>query len=126
MTVTCRDCGRECERHPKYGHQCKPCRRVYQRGWERKRRAEGKPTGGFAPKEWWATYRQLPIVKQKSAARSASRAAVAKGLIERKPCRDCGSVKVEIHHADYSQPFNIVWLCKRCHWNEHLKADGAQ
>lgn len=38
------------------------------------------------------------------------------------PCEVCKSTEnIEAHHPDYTNPFNIVWLCKRCHAYIHRK-----
>lgn len=35
-------------------------------------------------------------------------------------CSNCGSdILVEAHHNDYSKPFEVVWLCRKCHRNWH-------
>ena len=42
--------------------------------------------------------------------------AIKQGMVERKPCERCGSInRVNGHHADYSKPFNVKWLCPKCH-----------
>lgn len=31
-------------------------------------------------------------------------------------CEGCGrDARLEMHHFDYSQPTNVMWLCKACH-----------
>ena len=31
-------------------------------------------------------------------------------------CSQCGrEAKIKAHHADYTKPFEIVWLCQSCH-----------
>lgn len=48
--------------------------------------------------------------------------AVASGRVERRPCYDCGAVKVEAHHPDYSKPLEVEWLCRRHHVERHPRA----
>ena len=48
--------------------------------------------------------------------------AVKKGLVKKdEHCRFCYCKTVEAHHDDYSQPYDVVWLCrlhhKERHWN---------
>lgn len=49
--------------------------------------------------------------------------ALKKGnLIKAEACVLCNSKKkLEAHHADYSKPLNVVWLCKDCHIKIHRK-----
>src|SRR3990167_8809842 len=43
-------------------------------------------------------------------------------LIKPKICSNClKECKPEGHHADYSKPLEVVWLCKECHTKEHRK-----
>ena len=52
--------------------------------------------------------------------RVITRNAIARGLIQKQPCEVCGSLKVEVHHPDYSKPFDIRWLCHQ----HHCEAEG--
>jgi hypothetical protein len=48
-------------------------------------------------------------------ARRITAAAIRSGKLTRKPCRICGSAKSEAHHKNYADPFDLDWLCRRCH-----------
>ena len=45
--------------------------------------------------------------------------ALRNGVLRRKPCVRCGAQDVHGHHADYSRPLDVVWLCKRHHLEAH-------
>jgi len=45
--------------------------------------------------------------------------AIKYGKLKRLPCEKCGNNKSHAHHADYSKPLEIKWLCHKCHWIEH-------
>ena len=57
--------------------------------------------------------------RYKKNAEQQVRRAVAKGLIIKEDCRDCGSMKVHGHHPDYSKPLEVIWLCALHHKAEH-------
>ncbi len=60
---------------------------------------------------------------EKLAARHAVAYAIQTGALLRKPCEECGSIKtVHAHHADYSKPLDVKWLCSKCHGKEHRRA----
>lgn len=63
----------------------------------------------------------LPLLEKKKRikARSDANHAIRDGRLKRLPCEACGSKKSQAHHSDYSKPFKINWLCKKCHWQEH-------
>lgn len=49
--------------------------------------------------------------------RQAFKNAILLGKVRRcTRCERCGSRgRIEAHHADYSKPFFVEWLCKGCH-----------
>jgi hypothetical protein len=57
----------------------------------------------------------------KQHARNLLQSAVRRGKIIPKPCVVCGEKVVHGHHSDYSKPFEIVWLCRPHHMQEHRK-----
>lgn len=63
---------------------------------------------------------------EKFRARAAAAHAARTGKIEKLPCRECGSLKVEAHHPDYSRPLEVIWLCQRHHNDEHQRLKRAK
>jgi transposase-like protein len=54
--------------------------------------------------------------------------AIQQGIIQRKThCEKCGATgtfkngrtKIQAHHADYSRPLEVEWLCQKCHHEWH-------
>jgi hypothetical protein len=61
--------------------------------------------------------------KEKIRAHGKLHTAVKRGRVE-KPllCQLCGSGgKMNSHHADYSKPYNVIWVCDTCHAKIHSK-----
>jgi hypothetical protein len=61
----------------------------------------------------------------KTSARSILNTAIKRGEVERLTwCQLCGrnvpQNAVEAHHADYSQPLSVVWMCKKHHHQIHV------
>jgi hypothetical protein len=54
-------------------------------------------------------------------ARAALKRAVRQGKIVRPTaCSACPStIRIQAHHADYSRPLDVRWLCSLCHGKEH-------
>lgn len=48
-------------------------------------------------------------------ARRLARKALKNGVITKKPCEVCSSENSQMHHEDYFQPLEVVFLCKNHH-----------
>ncbi len=59
-------------------------------------------------------------------AHNATRAALKRGLIERRPCEQCGNPETDAHHEQYDRPLLVQWLCRSCHMLLHSKARKAE
>ena len=53
-------------------------------------------------------------------ANTAASNALRSGKVTKAPCWVCGGEDVEAHHADYSHPLDVVWLCPAHHREIHL------
>jgi hypothetical protein len=58
-------------------------------------------------------------------ARKLLQAAVADGRIQRQPCEVCAREKAHGHHDDYAKPYDVRWLCHRCHMAHHREMKKA-
>lgn len=65
-----------------------------------------------------AVYRSIRNNPEKQRARTKVRQALSRGTISKPEiCLNCPEKKVEAHHVDYSQPLNVIWMCRACHRN---------
>jgi hypothetical protein len=64
-------------------------------------------------------YRENSKNISKLRARKKVYVGIRNGSIIKLPCEVCGEVKAEAHHADYNQPLEILWLCKKHHCERH-------
>lgn len=65
----------------------------------------------YAPDKWKVHYQVSKAVKE--------------GRLERPTtCSKCGiKGKIQAHHEDYSKPFEIIWVCMKCHRKIHKKSE---
>ena len=45
--------------------------------------------------------------------------AIHRKILIKKPCIICGETKVDAHHEDYNKPLDVIWLCRKHHWELH-------
>jgi hypothetical protein len=64
-------------------------------------------------KNYYKRHRDKVLIRMKTWAN------IKKGIIKRKPCSVCGNIKSEIHHNNYNNCYDIMWLCKKHHWELH-------
>jgi len=59
---------------------------------------------------------------EKRKAHHAANNAVRDGKLKKRPCEVCGTWKrVHKHHADYSKPLDVQWLCPKHHTEAHRR-----
>lgn len=141
----CSDCGSLYEPTGRTW-RCLPCRRIWEREWRQRRKAEGRPvvTGkrSYAAEEQqrksyfsrpdvrekraanMKRYRNDPILRVRHDARWKLNREIAAGRIERQPCEVCGE-RAQAHHDDYNKPLDVRWLCRSCHRAHHAAAEAA-
>lgn len=88
----CRSCGVE-PRLPgqRWGTRC---RTAYARRWRRR-------------------YHELtPEQRRRANCRAYSNVLKRRGHLVPQPCEACGSTDVQMHHRDYDDPWNVIWLCR--------------
>lgn len=76
-------------------------------------------------KNYSIKYRKRLDVKLKIKCRKIVFQAIKNKKIKRLPCIICGNTKSEAHHIDYNKPLQIKWLCKKHHWEQHIKINLA-
>jgi hypothetical protein len=58
-------------------------------------------------------------------AHRAVAAAIRRGDLKRGKCEQCGSLRCDAHHDDYTRPLVVRWLCRRCHQRLHAQQRKA-
>lgn len=94
-----RECSR-CDNDRQVGRYCRPCHAAYMRDWRK-------------------THPLTPEQRRKDNARSYAGVYLRRGKLIPQPCKRCKAEKAEMHHPDYSQPLNVIWLCRPCHLYLH-------
>jgi len=60
-----------------------------------------------------------PWIARRRKTRQKTKLLIKDGRIKPRNCNICGSKKTIIHHEDYGNPFDIVWLCEEHHKAYH-------
>jgi len=71
-------------------------------------------------REWRKTHFLTGEAKRKDITRSYLNVYVRLGQVKKTICF-CGATKVEAHHADYSKPLEVVWICRKHHLKLHKR-----
>lgn len=60
-----------------------------------------------------------PVPRMKANARSYANVYKKRGVLNRRPCEQCGNELSQFHHEDYSKPLEVKHLCRPCHLELH-------
>jgi hypothetical protein len=108
---TCTKCGGTEFYEGRMAGTCKPCHRETLRNYY------------AANKEYFrerdANYRV--VRRDRRRAHKAVEVALRSGVLVALPCEVCG-LPAEAHHADYSKPLQVTWLCRDHHRRLHVEA----
>ena len=53
--------------------------------------------------------------------RSKLRSALLTNKIKKEPCKICGNPNIVGHHEDYSKPYDVIWVCRKHHYQIHYR-----
>ena len=119
----CKECAKE-----KQSHYCATkAYRSRHREYAKKHR-EKNPDAYKAIKKRYRTQHHTSLLErnktryriQKAARRTIADAVKSGKIIMPTHCEQCGQrANLHAHHADYSQPFTVEWLCPSCHGKRH-------
>ncbi len=97
-----------------FGYLCEPCRSIYNKIHMEKYRAKN----GYKPHA---------RTEKRKAHEAVARALRRGKIIKPALCESCHLEKrLEGHHADYGKRLEVVWLCRKCHFNIHRNLVAAK
>ncbi len=77
-------------------------------------------------REWRKTHRLDEFQRARANTRSHTKMLVKRGNLVKQPCEICSSIEVQAHHEDYNDPYNVHWLCVKCHREHHIEQSYDQ
>ena len=66
-------------------------------------------------REWRKAHPLSAEQRRKDNCRSYARVYLGYGRLTREPCFVCDAADAQMHHPDYAEPLNVVWLCRKHH-----------
>ena len=94
-----------------------PARVLKRKKYQERMKSEGKWTE--MRKKYTDNYREK--YPKKHSAKTKVSNTKRTGKIKNEVCFVCGNTETEAHHTDYSKPLLIIWLCDKCHKEEHKR-----
>lgn len=83
-------------------------------------RVEAGRKGGIGGREIYRNMTDEQRKLREKARKAIANAVQRKRIIKPEVCNSCGvSCNPEAHHSDYSKPFDVLWVCKKCHHEIH-------
>lgn len=99
--------------------RCRTCRSAASK--RRKSTPEAKALRAAREARWYQANKE-----KRRAHKTVHRAVCSGRLIRPDSCSRCGSVApVHAHHADYSKPLEVEWICVPCHGRLHALERAA-
>ena len=110
---SCVFCGKPLHRKSEY-YCSTACANVYQK-------SAGEKAPAFLSKWKIRKRKQLedPLIALRQKIRKKTRDLIESGMLRRSVCAVCGIRNVVPHHENYTDPFNVIWLCEQHHKEYH-------
>jgi len=111
-----------------FSGKCKECTKIYTREWYRSHIGYFKVYNKKRmqdPKKRAAAYARINADRKRKPEKWKARVLLHQAIYRKevtKPnkCESCGKAsRLQGHHADYTKPLSVVWLCAPCHRQEH-------
>ena len=123
----CVICGKHFKAQPSnvrkgYGKCCSlSCGGIHKHKFSTDQTGENNPNwkGGISKNHYHYKLIEKLRFPERVSARDLAARAIRSGKIVRKPCEVCGNKTVHAHHADYTKPYEIEWLCPDDHRAYH-------
>lgn len=118
----CRPCTAAWHRANNQRPEMKARARLYQRQHCEKHPVVKDDAWRARRREIQRKYRSSPEGRLRVNARAKLAWHIKAGSIAKPSCCDqcSAAVAIEAHHADYTKPLEVRWLCKPCHWANHI------
>lgn len=132
----CKRCGEDDQQnfYKNYSGVCRSCKkedatiyrrkninkvRAYDRSRGNRQTPEYRKTSSYKESRKKSEFKWRKENPHKINAHSLVAKAIKAKTLTKKPCQNCGNVKVEAHHTDYSRPLDVIWLCDKHHKEVH-------
>lgn len=70
-------------------------------------------------REWRSSNKLTREQRIKDRCRAYANTYLRRGKIQKLACEKCGDPNSQMHHADYTKPLEVTWLCQDCHQDDH-------
>lgn len=70
-------------------------------------------------RQWRKDHPPSEVEREHAITRAYTNVLIRRGTLERQPCQECGSHRVQAHHPDYRDPRWVIWLCALHHRELH-------
>jgi len=64
---------------------------------------------------WRVDHPPTPEQRRRSSVRAYANVYKRRGKLKPAPCLICGATGTQMHHRNYDQPLDVIWVCEKHH-----------